>query len=97
MLPEYSSKLFDYSADRNTFYTDLSLLDRSNIGSSETFGRIYNDAADVGFRMVSHRTGDTADFYLSEQDEEAMVFLPMLETITKNPRLRTARIVVFNT
>ena len=65
-------------------------------------GRIYPDAADVGFIMVSSKTRSEAIFYLEkehrdrENDITHWTFKPTTEAIRKNPNLKGTTVEIFN-
>lgn len=65
MLPvkEYSSKQFTWNVETGHFVACASDLSRTDFWS-----RIYDDACDVGFAIVSERTGKSVVFYLAEQE-----------------------------
>lgn len=50
--PSVSSRFFSFHASTNTFVTE-----RSDLPNSFREGRVYDDACDEGFTMVSERTG----------------------------------------
>ena len=61
-----STSHFSYSAARKTFVGYISDFD------CNLFGRLYDDAADIGFRLVSAKTGREAPVFLrsTETDDE---------------------------
>jgi len=61
---EISSKFFDYNGRTKVFAAEVSDLPFHPIGS-----KIYDDACDVGFRMVSERTGEKLLFSLYHVDQ----------------------------
>lgn len=62
-----STKRFTYNAVTNTFTAEA-----SDLGSNFRLGRVYDDACDMGFTLMSARTGKEVVFYLShtERDRE---------------------------
>jgi hypothetical protein len=95
----YSSKLFIQSTKDREFTCDASQLARL---PNNFMGRIYDDAIDLGFAIVSERTGNEAVWYHSqtvcddEGDVREWVFLPTRETVQKMPQLRDYKVIVFN-
>jgi hypothetical protein len=67
-------------------------------------GRLYDDACDEGFIIVSKKTGEEATFYLKETlrsndiDDEinSWVFAPTIETLQRHPNLRGWFVEVLN-
>jgi hypothetical protein len=53
-----STKFFTWSPKSKTFVTEVSDLPKS----FNPFGRIYDDACDAGFTLVSHVTGKEITF-----------------------------------
>jgi hypothetical protein len=53
------SSLFTYDEPTKTFTTEI-----SDLGRAFRFQLIYDDARDIGFQMVSTRTGEVVTFYL---------------------------------
>jgi hypothetical protein len=53
------SSLFTYDEETKTFSTEI-----SDLGPGFRFQLIYDDAREVGFQMVSTRTGEVVTFYL---------------------------------
>lgn len=52
-----STKVFAYNSDSHTFITEA-----SDLRGIDFLGPIYNDAADQGFYMKSHKTGKVVLF-----------------------------------
>ena len=95
-MAHISSKLFDYDHDTNTFSAWVSEL------GPQPFHQIFEDAADVGVSIVSSKTAEIADFFISitekdaEQDIVAWHLKPTPITIQKLPLLKDATVVIFN-
>lgn len=66
-LDVVSSDRFSYEPNHRSFVSE-----RSDLAEYDLFRQIYDDLADVGFSMVSARTGETRIFFLeeSEMDED---------------------------
>ena len=82
-----SSMLFGINKEAKQFSADASDISRH-------FYRVYPDAADAGFEMVSDKTGNTS-FWVANRDEydreyELVFteFVPTAETLRKIPALR---------
>lgn len=96
MLGEHLSSQFEYDHDTNTFTAWASEL------GSYTFKRLYGDACDYGFDIVSCKTGAVSTFYVTEEDRDddndvtAWRMKPTAETIRKHPLLKDASVIVFN-
>lgn len=72
---EVSTKLFFYDKDRKSFSQEASTLQGSGVPGKVLFGQLYDDAADEGFVLVSHKTGKGVPFHFSnvEVDGEGEV------------------------
>ena len=92
-----STHRFNYNKQNNTFTACI-----SDLHTEQLFKTLYDDAADIGFEMVSEKTGALATFYLSHFNEDAegditeWVCLPTTETERAFPQLRTATVIIFN-
>lgn len=95
------SKLFSYNASTQMFTAEASELDHV-AQDGNWMDRIYNDAADAGFTMVSDRTGERVVFVHTEVtrnddgDIESWDFKPTSESLRKFPHLKDCVLVVFN-
>lgn len=92
-----SSSRFEFNARIKCFTAEISEL------PNFTFGPLYNDACDIGFVMVSSKTGSLAEFYLRPQvrrdqdnDIVAWEFKPTDRAIRANPGLHGAKVVIYN-
>lgn len=71
-------------------------------GKTPMFGRIYDDAMDSGFLVVSTRTGKEAAFYIDrtqrdgEREVQCWILKPTPETARKIPEAANIVITVFN-
>lgn len=59
----HSTRKFSYHKDTNTFVAEA-----SDLGPFCYYGYVYNDAADEGFVLVSHKTGDSVVVALDSVD-----------------------------
>jgi hypothetical protein len=90
----------DKGSDSKKWIGDASSLSLG--GAAVLFSRIYDDAADVGFVMVSERTGAEAIFALASEDRDAegelvsYTLKPIPETLRLFPQLEGHEIVVLN-
>lgn len=88
------STRFSYDPKDRTFSAE-----RSDLNVSTTFGRIYDDAADLGFAMRSSRTGRVVLFALTREERDAdgdarfWEFEPIPEHA---PHAGDTRVIVFN-
>lgn len=66
------------------------------------FWRLYNDAIDQGFAMVSTRTGKIVEFALfntcrdADNDVKCWEFKPTLRAAFHNPKLQGIRVIILN-
>ena len=91
-----SSKQFTYDAAKRTFAAEI-----SDFGKNFHFERVYQDACDVGFVMVSERTGKEAAFAVyeeatSEGEVTHWVLVPTPEAIRKQRQLAGTKVLIFN-
>jgi hypothetical protein len=92
-----SSRLFHIDARNKQFIGDI-----SDFGSNSPFGRIYPDACDAGFTMLSHKTGQTVvwclmtEMYDGEGEVTSWSFSLTPESIRKYPELEAWTCLVFN-
>lgn len=84
-----NSSLFTFS--KNTF-----IAEASELGRSFKLGRIYDDACDEGFTIISERTGKPAVFalYNHEEDGEGDLVSWIFKCVT--PGLTQLKAVIFN-
>ena len=85
--PICSSK---FTFTKNTFVSELSDLGRPRLG------RVYDDACDEGFTIISKKTGKPAVFalYSSEDDSEGDVLSWTFTCVT--PGLKNLKAVIYN-
>jgi len=81
-----STSQFDYHKEAQLFAQDA-----SSLRGTRFLGRLYDDAADTGFVLVSHKTGKEVPFYLEHTstlngEEHCWTFKPvdsaLLEGVT---------------
>lgn len=60
-----STERFTYVPAENMFVTEASDL---GLGHGIDFGRVYDDACDVGLTLVSHRTGTRVVFAIEHEE-----------------------------
>lgn len=70
MVPQYSTKQFNYDPTTKVFSADASDLQRGDV-TVDLFGRVFNDSADEGLILVSHVTGAPLVFYVEETHRNA--------------------------
>lgn len=96
----HSTRKFNFHPDLNEFTAEVSTLCEGN--KKPAFGRIYNDAADTGFILVSHVTLQDVKFYIDREEKNsegeliAWHLKPEDAAICKHPKLKDVTIVVFN-
>ena len=83
-----SSNKFVFS--KGTFIGELSEL------PGFTLHRVYDDACDVGFSVVSEKTGKSAVFALTNQDTDGDGDLTALHFKCVTPGLQNLKAVIFN-
>lgn len=94
----FSSNRFTWNG--HTISTEASDLQPLSAGSM--FARIYDDACDVGFQIVSERTSQVATFYLTDTQRDAegdiqmWALRPIPETERAMPQLKGSVINIFN-
>jgi hypothetical protein len=88
-----SSKAFSFDKSNLTFYADVSEV---TIGHGLRLERIYPDACDAGFTMMSEKTGRTCRFVevAEERDAEGDVILWRFDAVDKIGK--GCRVVLFN-
>ncbi|WP_407303456.1 hypothetical protein [Acinetobacter sp.] len=95
-----SSARFTYTKRTNSFVTDMSEISHSG---ADPLGQLYDDAADQGFVMISHKTHEAVEFYLDHTEREAdgdiryWLFKPTAAAVRKNPKLADAKVMIVNT
>ena len=95
---EYSTKLFTHDKENKIFIGELSELDKN------VFKQIYEDACDEGLTLISEKSGNKSDWFVSNfeyvnlPDKEllAIHLLPTPETIRKFPGLKNYNMVLLN-
>lgn len=91
-----SSKFFTYTLENKTLTADASDLTGQNFSS-----RLYDDACDVGFIMVSAITQNEVMFHFVHKldDGEEMYgweFHPTIESVKKYPNVEGVKVLIFN-
>lgn len=66
---QLSTKDFHYDAKLKLFTAEISTLSHGR--SHEVFGRVYDDACDEGFVLVSHKTGEEITFVVDKIDMDS--------------------------
>ena len=99
----FSSAWFTHDAEQLRFIAEVSdLIGRLHQPYIQAiFGRLYNDACDIGIVMISDKTGQEATFYLKDEvynDGELVEYIlkPTNETLRKFPRLEGYEVVILN-
>ena len=64
-LTEITSSQFFYDKPKGRFIIEMSCLRNPDL-----FRRMYDDAADIGFTMISARTGTKVRYYLARRDTD---------------------------
>ncbi|CAB4143103.1 hypothetical protein UFOVP435_61 [uncultured Caudovirales phage] len=94
----YSSSQFSIDYESCT-----ATAEASDLGAVSTppFSRIYDDACDAGFIMVSDKTGFVSVFELSwvEKDADDILawhFAPSMQSVKVQPALSRWKVTIFN-
>lgn len=102
MLPSHSTNLFS-SPQYGTMVTEVSTLGSiADLCAGHVFGRVYPDACDEGFGLVSHRTGHTMYFAVDrvERDREGDIvawhLVPTAQSKRAHPRAAGLKVTVYN-
>ena len=88
-----STSQFDYHKKANLFSQDA-----SSLRGTRFLGRLYDDAADTGFVLVSHKSGRAVPFYLVDEvensygDVEHWEFAPAISL----PLHQDCNVVIYN-
>lgn len=85
------SDYFSYHADSQTFAAEL-----SDLKGKFYVDRVYDDACDEGFTIVSARTGKKAVFALNGHEKDAEGDLLLMNYVCVTPGLKNLRAVLFN-
>jgi hypothetical protein len=62
----HSTRDLHWDKETRCFSAEMSTLQRGLM--TPTDGRVYDDACDVGFILISHKTGDAMLFVLDHED-----------------------------
>lgn len=95
---------FSWQSVGRAFVADMSDFGRANV-PCPPFGRLYSDACDVGFVMVSARqVGVEVEYVLWDTidgdepcDIKGWTFRPTADSIRRVPGARGTKVVIFNT
>jgi len=60
-----------HSASRFSWSKGVGVAEASDLRGTPLFGRLYDDACDLGFRLLNPRTHKVEAFYLSHEDKDA--------------------------
>ena len=87
-----SSKMFNYNAAAQVFTADA-----SDLGRGFNLGQVYDDACDVGFTIISAKTGKPAVFVETEthydaNDDDVAVW----EFNCVTPGLKNLKAMIYN-
>ena len=97
--PKVSSRSFGFNRATKEFVAEISMLEH---GGANVLGQLYPDSGDIGFVLVSHKTGLEVEFVLKEEARDAdrdikfWSFEPAIHEQHRNAALRGISIVVFN-
>jgi hypothetical protein len=98
--PEYSTRRFTWSAETRTFSAEAS--DFTN-AAGPTLGRVYDDACDEGFTLISQWTNQRMPLRLREiirEDGDVLgwIYEPVTQGRRTNlhPVLPAFKVVIFN-
>lgn len=94
-----SSRHFDFNRNTNEFVGEISLLQHGGIN---LFRRLWVDSGDIGFVMISAKTGKEVEFVLKETAKDAdhdikfWSFEPTHQARFYNPELRNVTVIILN-
>lgn len=96
--PVYRTQSFDAFVETKTVSQEASTLGLKP--GVLPYGRLYNDAADAGIKLVSE-TGVTSTWYLQEEqmsngDVAGWIFKPTPETIRNEPKIDGWKVLIVN-
>ena len=89
-----STKFFTYDKESKTFSTEASSLPRTfNFNS-----RVFDDACDSGFTMVSQKTGTevTFTFEKDDRDEEGELMGIWFNSYSRDDSLKDIKVLIIN-
>jgi hypothetical protein len=104
-MAQVSSKSFDWFADRRIFIAEISELPSfyrpGHFRGSFQFEQVYPDACDVGFTMISDRTGEEVVFAMTSTDMNGdeiagWRFTPTRESVRRFPRCAGVSALIIN-
>jgi len=87
-IDSVSTKMFHWHAEDKVFTQEI-----SSLGKADLFSRLYSDACDVGFELVSHKTGKKVVMYFSSRETNDGDILSWCFKPTDNHRFS---VIVFN-
>lgn len=94
-----NSSRFEYLKDTKELFADISELSHAGVNP---LGRLYADAADTGFVLVSNITGKEVEFCLvnESKDSEGEIrfwrFEPVPTEFLSNDRLKGTHVIILN-
>ena len=95
--PVHSTAFFSFDPVKGTFSTEA-----SDLGRTRVHGQLYDDAADLGFLLESHKTHMRVPFVhvRTERDREGEVvadhYEVTSEAVRHDGKLKGLKVVVFN-
>ena len=94
--PKIASGMFFWHHDELMFSQEASTLQRGT--HHPFFGRLYDDACDEGFVLVSARTGEELPFYLDETKflDNGDIIEWRFKPVTNDRNLKDLSVVVSN-
>ena len=93
--PKYSTRMFSYDKENRTFVTEISTIRRNG----PAMGKLYDDAADEGFTLVSHKTGAEVMYYYVDaavNDEGEVTEWIFKEAEVRGKENHNTQVTVFN-
>ncbi len=60
-----------HSASKFSWKKGVGVAEASDLRGTPLFGRLFDDACDLGFRLLNPSTGRCEPFYLSHEDKDA--------------------------
>lgn len=90
--PKISTDMFFWHPEMGMFTQEVSSLNGFQPG------QLYDDACDLGFQLISSRTGEAMPFYLHEtvSNDEGEVLEWVFHSASRDPRLAKLQVCVQN-
>jgi len=84
------------SSSKFTYSEGKFISEASDLGRQFMLGRVYDDACDEGFTIISEKTGNSAVFALHKENINADNETTDWEFVCVTPGLKFLKAVIFN-